>query len=79
LPATWVDWLGDGSGIGYDLTQFTGKVPRLAIAFSGGGHRAALFGAGVRNALDIRNDSAKNAGTGGLLQAASYVSGLSGA
>ena len=33
---------------------------------------------GIMNALDIRNQSSKTAGTGGLLQAATYVSALSG-
>ena len=52
--------------------------PRLGIATSGGGYRAATFGAGVLNALDGRNASAVAAGTGGLLQAATYLAGLSG-
>lgn len=33
---------------------------------------------GIMNALDSRNQSSKAAGTGGLLQAATYVSALSG-
>ena len=78
LPTAWRDWLGDGSGIGYDLGRFKGKMPRLGVAFSGGGHRASQYDAGVLNAFDIRNESAKNAGTGGLLQTSSYVAGLSG-
>jgi lysophospholipase len=36
------------------------------------------FFLGIMNALDGRNQSSKTAGTGGLLQAASYVSALSG-
>lgn len=52
--------------------------PRLGISTSGGGHRAAIFGAGVLNALDGRNSSSSDIGTGGLLQAASYIVGLSG-
>lgn len=54
------------------------KPPRLAIATSGGGHRAAIFGAGVLTALDSRNATSTNVGTGGLLQASSYLAGLSG-
>ncbi|KAF8519907.1 lysophospholipase [Hysterangium stoloniferum] len=55
------------------------ELPRLGIALSGGGYRAALFGAAVLSSLDGRNETAvKVTGTGGLLQAASYISGLSG-
>ncbi|PIL26148.1 hypothetical protein GSI_11903 [Ganoderma sinense ZZ0214-1] len=52
--------------------------PNLGIATSGGGYRAAIFGAGILNALDGRNKTSVNAGTGGILQAATYLSGLSG-
>lgn len=52
--------------------------PTFGIATSGGGYRAAIVGAGVLNALDGRNASAVEAGTGGLLQAATYLTGLSG-
>ncbi|EIW56275.1 lysophospholipase [Trametes versicolor FP-101664 SS1] len=55
-----------------------GAFPNLGIATSGGGLRAALFGAGVLSALDGRNQSSVQAGLGGLLQAAQYLSGLSG-
>ena len=54
------------------------RLPRLGIATSGGGYRAAIFGAGILNALDGRNQTSVKAGTGGLLQAATYLSGLSG-
>ncbi|CDO76326.1 hypothetical protein BN946_scf184414.g8 [Trametes cinnabarina] len=53
-------------------------LPNLGIATSGGGLRAALFGAGVLSVLDGRNQTSARAGMGGLLQAASYLSGLSG-
>ncbi|OBZ78586.1 Lysophospholipase [Grifola frondosa] len=52
--------------------------PKVAIAVSGGGYRAAIFGAGVLHALDGRNAQSVEVGTGGLLQATSYLSGLSG-
>lgn len=55
-----------------------GGLPTLGIATSGGGYRAAIFGAGVLNALDGRNATAVRAGTGGLLQTATYLTGLSG-
>lgn len=52
--------------------------PRLAITASGGGYRAAIFSAGVFSTLDGRNATSVHAGTGGLLQTASYIGGLSG-
>jgi lysophospholipase len=78
IPNAWKDWLGDASQIGYDLSTLQGAYPQVAIALSGGGYRAAQYGAAVLNALDGRNTSAKSAGTGGLLQVASYLGGLSG-
>lgn len=51
---------------------------RLGIATSGGGYRAAMFGGGVLNALDGRNSTSVASGTGGLLQSATYLAGLSG-
>jgi lysophospholipase len=81
IPHEWKNWVGDGSGIGYNLSAFnsSSSFPKIGIAVSGGGYRAAQYGAGVLSGLDARNDSAKQAGTGGLLQVASYLSGLSGA
>lgn len=78
LPGAWKSWLGDYSQIGYNSTGF-GNFSKVGIAVSGGGHRAAQYGAGVLSGLDARNDSAKSAGTGGLFQVASYWTGLSGA
>lgn len=53
-------------------------LPRLGIAASGGGYRATIVGAGELNALDGRNATSAEVGTGGLLQAADYLAGLSG-
>ncbi|KAI0256379.1 phospholipase B [Lactifluus subvellereus] len=80
IPNEWKNWLGDGSAIGYNLTAVNNNVsfPKIGIALSGGGYRAALYGAGVLSALDARNQSSKAAGTGGLLQVVSYLSALSG-
>jgi len=82
LPSAWKSWIKDPSAIGYDLTALGGadgsRFPKVGIAVSGGGFRAAQYGAGVISALDARNDSAVSAGTGGLLQVTSYMSGLSG-
>ncbi|KAI0044217.1 phospholipase B [Auriscalpium vulgare] len=78
LPSQWQAWIGDGSAIGYNLSAFSGKLPKISISVSGGGYRAAQYGAGVLEAIDARNESAKTAGTGGLLQVSSYWAGLSG-
>jgi len=73
---------GNGNGNGNGTTGANAttsrRFPKIGIAVSGGGYRAAQYGAGVLSALDARNDSAKAAGTGGLLQVTSYISGLSG-
>ncbi|KAK0463558.1 phospholipase B [Desarmillaria tabescens] len=74
----WNTWIGNGSNLGYNLSLSADSAPRVGIALSGGGFRASLYGAGVLNSLDARNVSAKQAGTGGLLQVASYIAGLSG-
>ncbi|KIK67069.1 hypothetical protein GYMLUDRAFT_37109 [Collybiopsis luxurians FD-317 M1] len=78
IAQAWNDWLGNGSQLGYDTSQFKGNFPKIGIAIPGGGLRAAQVGAAGLSGLDARNDSAKAAGTGGLLQVASYLSGLSG-
>lgn len=78
IQAAWKDWLGDGSHIGYNLSVLQGNFPLVGLAFPGGGLRSALYCAATLNGLDARNSSAKAAGTGGLLQVASYMAGLSG-
>lgn len=50
----------------------------IGTAFSGGGYRAMFAGAGQLAALDSRNYGADEAGLGGLLQASTYLVGLSG-
>ncbi|KPM45192.1 Lysophospholipase 1 [Neonectria ditissima] len=56
-----------------------GAVPRIAIALSGGGYRALMNGAGALAAFDDRTKNAVKKGQlGGLLQATTYLSGLSG-
>jgi lysophospholipase len=80
IPNEWENWIGNGSAIGYDLSSFNSTgFPKIGFAISGGGLRAAQYGASVLSGLDARNESAKAAGTGGLLQVNSYLSGLSGA
>ncbi|KAJ6593826.1 phospholipase B [Mycena capillaripes] len=74
----WNAWLGDGTALSYNLSAFQGLFPKVGLAIPGGGLRAAQYGAGCLSGLDARNDSSKAAGTGGLLQVASYMTGLSG-
>ncbi|KAJ3109282.1 Lysophospholipase 1 [Phlyctochytrium planicorne] len=64
----------------FDIEKFvkSKKLPRVALAFSGGGSRALLVGAGVIKSMDERSPEAIEKGTGGILQVASYISGLSG-
>ncbi|KIM35894.1 hypothetical protein M413DRAFT_32127 [Hebeloma cylindrosporum] len=86
LPGAWKSYLETVQGTGANLPSYISDIlggkgkekPTLGIAQSGGGLRAAIVGAGIMNALDSRNQSSKAAGTGGLLQAATYVSALSG-
>lgn len=54
-------------------------LPNIGIALSGGGYRAMLNGAGVVEAFDSRTKNSTGAGQlGGLLQASTYLAGLSG-
>lgn len=50
----------------------------IGLAFSGGGYRAMLCGAGQLLALDDRFDQSEEEGLGGLLQSSTYITGLSG-
>ncbi|KAF0270268.1 hypothetical protein FOG48_00671 [Hanseniaspora uvarum] len=54
------------------------RLPRIAIAASGGGYRAMLCGAGQIAGLDSRTTNSDEAGLGGLLDSSTYLSGLSG-
>lgn len=63
------------SNIGANSTA----LPNIGIAASGGGYRAMLNGAGAISAFDSRSPNAMEKGNlGGLLQSATYLSGLSG-
>ncbi|KAM3526133.1 hypothetical protein NHJ13051_003627 [Beauveria bassiana] len=54
-------------------------LPNIGIAVSGGGYRAMLNGAGAIKAFDSRSTGSTDKGNlGGLLQSATYLSGLSG-
>ena len=62
-----------------NITDNGQMLPSIAIAVSGGGYRALMNGAGALAAFDNRTANATGPGQlGGLLQAATYISGLSG-
>ena len=61
----------------FDVDSFMEQYnPTIGIAFSGGGYRAMLSGAGNMKALDSR--AKEPSVLGGILQSASYMVGLSG-
>lgn len=62
---------------GLNRSQFA-AVPAIGVAISGGGYASAIMGSGLLRALDGREEFSNAAGTGGLLQALSFVSGQSG-
>lgn len=80
------DFFGRANIADFDAKSYLDKhdsdissLPNIAIAVSGGGYRALMTGAGFIAAADNRTeDSTRPGGIGGLLQAATYVSGLSG-
>ncbi|KAF9226992.1 hypothetical protein BS17DRAFT_697035 [Gyrodon lividus] len=86
IPQAWKTYLANVEATNVTLPSYVSSIlggnspqtPNLGIATSGGGYRASIFGAGVLNALDARNASSNSAGTGGLLQSATYLAGLSG-
>ncbi|KXJ86353.1 lysophospholipase [Microdochium bolleyi] len=71
---------------GFDVDGFMSSasnnarsLPNIGIAVSGGGYRAFMNGAGFIAAADSRvAGSVSSGGIGGLLQSATYLSGLSG-
>ncbi|KAI6246942.1 Lysophospholipase [Erysiphe necator] len=81
-----IDWLSRISIADFDAASYINSVqqnpenlPNIAIAISGGGYRALMCGAGFLAAADARTKSSTSPGhIGGLLQATTYVSGLSG-
>ncbi|KAJ7118432.1 lysophospholipase [Mycena crocata] len=85
LPGAFKTYLNSVKRTGVALPKYAEKIlqskeelPTVGISTSGGGYRAAIFGAGVLNALDARNASSVAKGTGGLLQTATHLAGLSG-
>ncbi|KAI9766630.1 MAG: Lysophospholipase 1 [Geoglossum simile] len=71
-----------GFDAGKYLAAYAGNataLPNYGVAVSGGGWRALMNGAGALAAFDSRTVNSTQPGhLGGLLQAATYVSGLSG-
>ncbi|KAI9650516.1 Lysophospholipase 1 [Ciborinia camelliae] len=71
---------------GFDAATYINKVsgnastlPNIGLAVSGGGYRALMNGAGFIAAADNRTTNSTNTGQiGGLLQASTYLAGLSG-
>lgn len=62
-----------------DIAIPSGRLPRIGIALSGGGYRALMNGAGALAAFDDRTVNATGPGQlGGILQATTYLSALSG-
>ena len=80
------DFLGRLNIKGLDTDKYIDRLqsnlsslPNIGIAISGGGYRAMLTGAGVLEAFDSRTPNSTASGrVGGLLQSATYLSGLSG-
>lgn len=54
------------------------NVPRVGLTISGGGTQSGIGGLGIWQAFDARYEPAVRAGTGGLAQIITYISGLSG-
>ncbi|KAF7298251.1 Lysophospholipase [Mycena chlorophos] len=77
IQSAWNEWL-NSSALGYNVSAFQGMFPKVGIAAPGGGLRAAQYALACMSGIDARNASSKAAGTGGLLQTASYMTGLSG-
>lgn len=69
--------------VGFNPSAFVANVSSernitIAIAISGGSYRSQFVGAGALLATDGRVDKANSMGLGGLMQASTYVTSLSG-
>jgi lysophospholipase len=79
----WDEYLTNVGLADFDVASFVarapqGDMPNVAFTISGGGQRAMLVGGSVLAGMDNRNTSAVAAKTGGVVQLANYVVGLSG-
>ena len=69
----------DGAGYISDHSNNVTALPNIGLAMSGGGYRALLNGAGAIQAFDNREQNGTlEKHLGGLLQASTYLAGLSG-
>lgn len=75
-----IDWLNHSNMSDFDASSFlSNQTIKIGLAYSGGGYRAMLAGAGQLAALDNRTAGSNQTGhLGGLLQATTYLAGLSG-
>ncbi|KAI5959280.1 uncharacterized protein KGF55_005430 [Candida pseudojiufengensis] len=73
-----VEFLKNANMTDINLDDYSDKNIHIGLAFSGGGYRAMLNGAGQLSALDERTRVEKGHGLPGLLQASTYIAGLSG-
>ncbi|EGW33781.1 uncharacterized protein SPAPADRAFT_70053 [Spathaspora passalidarum NRRL Y-27907] len=76
-----IEFLNHANMDDFDAENFITGLNRsikIGLAFSGGGYRAMLCGAGQFSALDNRTRGAWEHGLGGLVQASTYMVGLSG-
>ncbi|KAJ3273950.1 Lysophospholipase 1, partial [Borealophlyctis nickersoniae] len=71
-------------GLNVDGVVNAGKVPKVAVAVSGGGLRAMLYGGSILSTFDSRTNTTNTTTTNtispasGLLQLTTYLTGLSG-
>ncbi|UNI16366.1 Lysophospholipase [Purpureocillium takamizusanense] len=77
------DYLNVANISGFDVQGFMVKlnestVPIVGMSISGGGTQSGIGGLGIWQAYDARYPAAVAAGTGGLTQILSYITGLSG-
>lgn len=68
--------------VDFDVDEFMSTTAShnitIGIAFSGGGFRAMFLGAGQLLAFDDRFEDSQSKALGGIVQSATYISGLSG-
>ncbi len=79
-----IDFLTAANIAGFNATSYvegasSDNVPTIGLAISGGGYRALMNGAGFLAAADSRTpNQTQNGSISGLLQASTYLAGLSG-
>ncbi|CAH2351490.1 putative meiotic phospholipase Spo1p [[Candida] railenensis] len=76
-----IEYLSRNSIPGFNHSELVKNATdiSIAIAFSGGGYRSMLTGAGVLTAFDLRTPGSMLPNhLGGILQASNYITGISG-